>query len=280
MWRYFLLLFGVFSCATAIIMIKLSATSALLLPAIRLVLASLFLSPLFFRALRKHPYTWGHVRRSLIPGARMTGAANAVLLVTMLPAIMPLVMWLLVKELLTRRELLGTALCLTGVFILSYEGLRVSMATFLGDMVCFGSMIFYAFYLGLGRKNNDFADLWLYVVPIYFFAGLMCYAITAAASEPLLPANAYEWGLVLGLTILPTVTGHTIMNYSMQTLRGQIVSIFSLTQFIFAAILAYFILGEVPHWQFYVAVVFVLAGALTVIFHAPQVAKEEDHAEA
>lgn len=293
MWRYGLLLVGVVACSTAIIMIKLSETNPLLLSASRLLIAAALLSPLFLRSLRRHSYTRGHLLRSLIPavllaihfitwtmGARMTAAANATLIVTILPAFMPLVMWLLVKEVLTRWEMLGTVLCLIGVVFLSYEDLHASTETFWGDVICFLSMVFYAFYLGLGRKNNDFADLWLYVVPIYAMAGLLCYATAAVSGAPLLPANGREWLLLLALGAVPTVLGHSIVNYSMQTMRGQVVSVFNLTQFIYAALMAYLIFVEIPELNFYVAAVLVLLGAVVVIWDAPQVAREEDHAEA
>src|SRR5210317_1848569 len=91
-WRITGLLFGVFACSTAVILIKASTVHPLLLCGYRQVMAALILLPLFVRDLRRHrgTYTWHHLRRVLLPasmlaahfvswtvGARLTAAANA-----------------------------------------------------------------------------------------------------------------------------------------------------------------------------------------------------------
>ena len=46
--------------------------------------------------------------------------------------------------------------------------------------------------------------------------------------------------------LVPTIIGHSILNYSMKHLRGQVVSILNVLQFVSAGIMAYFIRDEVP----------------------------------
>ncbi|HVU25084.1 MAG TPA: hypothetical protein VHE13_13235 [Opitutus sp.] len=67
--RYVLLFLGVFACSTSVIQIKASHTPPLVLAAIRLLLAVVFLSPLFWRDLQAHrsAYSRAHVRRTTLP---------------------------------------------------------------------------------------------------------------------------------------------------------------------------------------------------------------------
>jgi drug/metabolite transporter (DMT)-like permease len=74
-----------------------------------------------------------------------------------------------------------------------------------------------------------------------------------------------EIAFIVGLGLIPTVTGHSIMNYSMKHLRGQVVSLANLNQFIFAGIMAWILLGEKPIWNFYIACALVVAGAITAL---------------
>jgi len=43
-----------------------------------------------------------------------------------------------------------------------------------------------------------------------------------------------QWLMLIGLGIIPTVMGHSVLNHCMHLLRGQTVSIFNLGQFVFA----------------------------------------------
>jgi len=59
--------------------------------------------------------------------------------------------------------------------------------------------------------------------------------------------------MIVLLAVVPTIGGHTILNFSMQKFRGQTVSIINMGQFIFAGIIAYFIYMEIPTTEFYIA---------------------------
>ena len=304
LWRMPLLVFGVWACATAVIMIKLCRVHPVLLAACRLLVAAVVLAPLFARDLRRCRGRYGLalLRKTVLPGlllgahlvtwiigARLTPAANSSLIVNMVPVAMPFLLYVLVRERLTRGELLATATAMAGVGVLAAADYRVGDTSFLGDVVCFVSMVLLAWYLALGRRNRDFPTIWLYVTPLYLFAGMACLiaalltaGVWAAPGvrgalqclglgdvHPLAVAAASDWMWILALGIIPTVMGHSILNYSMKHLRGQVVSITILGQFIFAGAMAYWILSEIPCWSFYPASVLVVGGAVLVLRFAP-----------
>ncbi len=287
--RFVLLIFGVFACATAVVMVKASDVHPVLLSSLRLLVASAALAPLFFRDLRRHrgSCTRRHLLATVLPGAilalhfiswivgaRMTGAANSSLIVNITPLVMPFFLFALIRERVSARELAGTAVAMTGVVILGASDFDLGPRHFAGDVVCFVSMLFFAFYLALGRRNRDYATIWLYVVPLYFVAGVLCLLAYPASlafeiieAAPRDPPNSVPWEalMVLGLGLVPTVMGHSILNHSMKHFRGQVVGIVNLFQFVFAGVMGYVFLTEIPGRYFYVAAVLLVAGVAVAL---------------
>jgi drug/metabolite transporter (DMT)-like permease len=263
-----LLLLAVFSASTAVIMIKASTVHPVLLASLRLCVAAVVLTPVFVRDLRRHraAYTRAHLRASLLPGfvlavhlmswivgARMTPTANASLIVNLMPLAMPFFLVWLTGESLNRRELIATAVALVGVAVLTTGDLNLSSTYFVGDLICLGSMLFYALYLALGRRNRTFPTVWLYLVPLYTVGALVSMSVALFFVNPLHPYSSRDVALILGLGFVPTVLGHSLLNRSMQHFRGQLVTLVNMSQFVFAGTMAYFLFGEVPAPTFFVA---------------------------
>ena len=139
---YVIVLFGVFAGSTAVIFLKLSQTDPVLLSAYRLLVAGIVMLPWFFRARSRHPgaFEWKDLRRIFWPalflglhfiswmiGARLTPAANSTLIVMMVPIVMPFLMWFLLREMITRREVVGTLLSMLGVMFLGASDYRFNL---------------------------------------------------------------------------------------------------------------------------------------------------------
>ena len=276
-----ILVCGVFFCSTAVIMIKACSVDPLLLSAYRLAVAVIVLTPLFLRDLARHRGAFGkrELKMTLLPGlllaihfmtwiiaARMTSAANASLIVNLVPVVMPFLLVILVGERITAGELFGTALAMTGLLMLSLFDYHLDMTHFKGDMLCFFSMFFFAIYLVLARKNRKHVPtVWLYLVPLYALASVFCFIVALCRVNPIQPYSVKDIVLILGLGLLPTVIGHSTLNYSLKHLRGQVVSIVNMGQFLFAGVLAFFLLNEVPKPVFYPASVLLVAGVIFAV---------------
>jgi drug/metabolite transporter (DMT)-like permease len=275
-----LLLLSVFSASTAVIMIKASTTHPVVLASLRLFVAALVLLPLFLRDLKRFRglYTKTHFAASVVPGlvlaihlmswavgARMTITANASLIVNLVPLAMPFFLLWLAREPLTRRETLATAVALSGVVVLTASDLSLNTTFFAGDLISLGSMLFYALYMALGRRNRTLPSVWLYLVPLYGVAAVASLGVALFFVNPIQPYNTREVALILGLGIVPTVIGHSLLNRAMRTFRGQIVSIVNMGQFVFAGLMAYVLWREVPRWSFYVASALLACSAWIVV---------------
>lgn len=283
--RDILLLFlGVFACSTSVIFLKQSTVHAALVPGYRLGLAALVMLPFFLRESRANP-GWLTVRRlrsmaiagvllsihfsTWTQGARMTPAANGTLLVNLAPLVMPFVMFFQIGERINRREVFGTLLSFAGILWIGVADYRFDREHFVGDIVCFGSMIAYTLYLAFARANRDIPGLWLYVVPLYAIAAAFSFLVAPPFTPVAEIYSAKEYLLLVALALIPTVTGHTLMNRSMRHLRGQTVSLGTSTQFMFSALLAWLLLGDVPRASLYPAAALILSGVILVITGTP-----------
>lgn len=278
--RALLLVFGVLCGSTAVIMIKASSEQPLLVASYRLLIAAAVLTPFFIRDLRQPgcTYGWKQLRWSALPalvlavhfmswviGARMTQTTNASLIANLTPVVMPFLLWLFYQERATRWELVGTVFTLVGLVVLSGSNLRVDRISFFGDIICFGSMLAFAVYLALGRKNGGRISIWLYMVPLYWIAGLVCLLCSLFFINPIKAYTLSNLLLMVGLGIIPTVFGHTILNYSLQHFRGQVVSVTNLGQPVFAGFLGYLLFREVPRPIFFLAAALIVGGVLMVL---------------
>ncbi|MDB6128283.1 MAG: putative rane protein [Verrucomicrobia bacterium] len=282
-WRYVLLFIGSFASSMSVILIRLSPTNPVILSALRLLVAAVLLSPVFWMEWRRHrgTFTFAQWRRTFAPslllgvhfaswayGARQTAAAQASLIVNLVPVAMPFLLYWLVRERINRTEILGTILAVGGVAVLTARDAFSGGGDYRGNLICFVSMLLVAWYVAFGRKNRDFPSLWLYVIPIYFQSGLLC----LLASAPWLGGFAgtgREWLLVLALAIVPTILGHTLLNFSLRHIRGQVVGLVFATQFIFPTALAVVLFHERPKPLFFAASAIVLTGIALVVFSAP-----------
>ena len=278
--KYLLLLLGVFTGATSVLMIKQSTLHPVPLASYRMLLAAAMLAPLFLRDLRRRrgEFTRVHLRRTLLPGvllgahfiawifgARMTLMGNANLIVNLVPVAMPFLLYFLARERLSAGELWGTLAALAGVTVLAGGDYRLEGTIFAGDIVCFVAMTLFAAYLALGRRNRDFPTIWLYIVPLHFFGGTVCFLAALAAGCDVAIRTWNDLAMAIGLAAIPTVLGHTIYNAAMKWFRGQVVSVTGLSQFIFGAALGWLFLREAPTWNFYLAAVLVVSGAIVAL---------------
>jgi drug/metabolite transporter (DMT)-like permease len=276
--RTLLLLFGVFCCSTAVIFIKESTINAVLLSALRLLTATVFIFPFFLCDFRKKKYKLSYFKPVVIPGiflglhfitwiyaVPLTAAVNASLIVNLVPIAMPFIIFFMIGEKIKKREIIGTVFTIMGLLVLVYSDYELSGEHLKGDIICLFSMILFTVYLALAKKNCHFDSMWLYIFPLYLVAGIFCFICSLFFVNPFVQYSTKDIIIVLGLALIPTFGGHTILNYSMKHLRSQIVSMINAGQFITAGIMAYFFFTEIPPITFYISAILLVSGVLIAL---------------
>jgi len=268
-----ILLVGVVSAALSVVFIRESTEPPVMLAAYRVLLAAVFLLPVYLR--EKHRFGEQPLidvgRRSLLPGlvlaahfilwvvgARMTTAANANLIVNLMPVVMPFFMLLMFS---------ATIIAIIGMLVLTFNDFTLNRAHFQGDLLCLAAMILFAYYLALARKHRKLPSVWLYIVPVYAVAGVSTFLIALLFSSPLHHYTPYNIAMILSLALISTVVGHSALNYAMQRLRGQTVSVVNMAQFIIGGVCGYYLYHEIPSVQFYIASSWLLVSMGLVIFN-------------
>ena len=276
-----IVLFGAFAGAWSAIFIRTAALPPALLASYRLLLAAVLLTPTFLRDAHRARLSLSPalLRVGAVPGiflaahfivwfygVRMTSVANTTLIVNMVPAAMPFFAFFINRERLTLRETLGTLVALSGLVLLGGSDFHLSAESFMGDLLSFVSMILFTVYLAFGKKKNTLPSLWLYVVPVYYWAGLFCLLVSFGTTPPwaFLP-NYTDLLMVAGLAVVCTIGGQSIMNYGMKTLRSQTVSLLILTQFAWAAGIAFLLFREKPAPIFFPSAALILSGIGIVV---------------
>ena len=89
---------------------------------------------------------------------------------------------------------------------------------------------------------------------------MICLVVALLMVRRLSLPSPREYLIIVGLAVVPTILGHSILNHAMRYLRGQVVSVLNLSQFLFAGVLAYLLLGETPRPVFYAAGALVVGG--------------------
>lgn len=276
-----ILIFGIGCSAISFVFIRESSERSIMLAAWRVLLSAVILAPAYYSARKKFGDASfiGILKRSTLPGlilsihfitwvsgARLTPGANATLVVNLMPLVMPFFMYFLYKEKLQTREWIATLLAMIGIIILAFNDVQISSDHFTGDVLCLISMVLFAAYLALARSNLEAVpSVWLYVVPMYAIAGLSSLFI-AAATGPIMPNfDWYNLLMVFLLAAVSTVIGHTALNFAMQKLRGQTVTLMNMLQFVIAGIAGFLMYNEIPSKLFYVASTFIVAGLLVAV---------------
>ena len=276
-----LLVLGNFAAAASIIFIKASEIDGILFASYRMLVAAVVLTPVFIIGLKKQKLSFGRdvIKPALLPGvilgahfitwiiaARITLAANATLIVNMVPLVMPPIVFFMMGERVKKAEVVGTAIALTGVVIIGFSDSHLGRQYLRGDLLSFLSMVLLALYMAFAKKNKQQENLYIYMVPLYYIGALFCLFLSFFFT-PLYKAvyTGKEILLIVGAGVISTVVGHTLFNYGMRRLPSQIVSLLLLSQFIFAGILAFYFFGEVPPVAFYPAVACISAGTLYTV---------------
>jgi drug/metabolite transporter (DMT)-like permease len=243
----------------ASIFIKLCRYPAPVMASLRMLLAGLVLLPFCWRGLRSLVAERGlkgvlplivpglalaaHFQ-SWVAGVRLTSVANATFIVSINPVFFALFERFFRRQKVPPYGLAALALGLAGALWLFLFG-RGRLGQ-LGDLACLAATLLFVFYLLVSRKVSAGVPHLVYVHLIYFWGGLASLPIALIHGQLAAVRLADTGSLLalLGLVFLPTLVGHTAVNYGVRHLAPLTVSFFSLAEPLVATSAAVLLLGE------------------------------------
>lgn len=180
---------------------------------------------------------------------RYTSVANATLLANLAPAFITLAAFVLFGEKVSRTFLLGLVLALGGAALLMADSFSIGHQSVVGDSYGVISAMFYAGYL-LGvsrlRRNRSAIDVMWWTT---LSCTLVLLPIVLLLGEPLWPATARGWGVLIALALLSQVGGQGLIAYALAHLPASFSAVTLLVQPLAATLLAWLLLHETFGWH-------------------------------
>ena len=193
-----------------------------------------------------------------------TSVAASVTLVQAQPVFVAAGAWLLLRERVTRRTVVGVVVAVLGMAAMSLGdllgGVLVGPRPLYGNALALFGAVMAAGYVLAGRSLRQRVALVPYVVVVYGVCTVTLLVIVVLGGHGLSGYPPREWLLFAGLAIGPGLFGHTVINWALAHLESSVVSVSLLGEPIGATILALVLLAEVPTPYTVLGGIVVLAG--------------------
>jgi len=210
-----------------------------------------------------------------VPSLRFTSVATATALVATQPiwavliarfrgAVVQPVVWA------------GIAVALVGVLFITGIDLSVDPRHLIGDFMAMAAAIVMALNVTVGQQVRQTVSTATYTTIAYGASGVFLLLICVALRVPLVGFSTRDWVLILGLTLLATLLGHTLISHVLATTTPTVTSLAILLEVPGATLIAAVWLGQVPPLALIPGIVLLFVGIALVIWAGdPRTAVEE-----
>lgn len=222
----------------------------------RLTFAALFLSP--WVLMRHWPLPaglgrglWAGVFLALhfglwIPSLFLTSVSASVVLVTTQPLWVLLLQGRVLGRKATTRNLASFALAFSGVVLIAWGDMQLSLRALVGDLMALGGAVAMACYLLVGTKLRLQLPLGAYLWVVNGFAAVLLWGVLLTGGVRPWPEEPSSWWPLVGMALGPTLVGHTLLNWALAHLPTYQVNLSVLLEPALASFWVWIFLGEVP----------------------------------
>ncbi|HEX5092288.1 MAG TPA: DMT family transporter [Burkholderiales bacterium] len=174
-----------------------------------------------------------------------TSVANATLLANLSSIFVTLAAWVLWRQRPSAQFLVGLALALGGVLLLVRASLGFASGALLGDAYGVVTAMFYAWYLLTVKSLRDRgASTLRLMATTTTLTAMVLLPLALASGEPMLPASARGWLILLGLAWITHAGGQGLITFALAHLPAAFSSVGLLLQPVLAAAFAWALLQE------------------------------------
>ncbi len=208
-------------------------------------------------ALAVHFATW-------VPAVTLTTVAAA----TALGAVQPVWNALLARaggQQVARRAWVGIVVAVLGALLLTGLDLGGDPRAMLGNLLALVGGMAAAVYVALGARARAQVSTLAYSVSTFGVCAVLLLVLCLAAGVPVIGFSAQTWGLLLALTVLAQLLGHTLLNRAVGTVGPVVVALVILLEVPAATVIAAWWLGQVPPPAALPAAGLVLVGVALVV---------------
>ena len=273
--QYSVLAIGVISVSFAAVFIRLADAPSLVIAAWRMCLAALILAPFAVKLAGKElrQISGRDLAMMLLAGGFLalhfglwitslsyTSVATSVVLVTATPIFVAVTSYLLFKEKLTIKIVLGIIISIGGSILIGYGNWSIGTNQLLGAGLALAGALAVAGYLLIGRRIRRTIGLLSYAFITYSSAAVLLLITTMASGYSLSGYSGNTYLMFVLLALIPQILGHSSLNWSLKFMPATMVTIAVLGEPIIATILAFLILNEAPTLTEIIGGILILGG--------------------
>lgn len=163
------------------------------------------------------------------------------------------------------REWFGIAISLIGVIMLTGIDVSLNRTALIGDLLALLGAMLAAAYMTVGQRVRKNIPTSVYTTIVYGTAAILLLGFVFVSNSPLTGYETRDWILILGLTAIAQLLGHTLMNLALRSLSATTISLAILLELPGAVLIAWFWPGQQPPWQLFPAMVLIMSGLIIVI---------------
>ena len=274
---YIGLFIGVIAVSTSAVFVKLVTAPASITAFYRLFFSILIMLPLF---LIKHKSEMRFITRRdwrimLASGVLLafhfilwfeslnfTSVASSTVLVTTQPLFAFWGAYLFFKEASTKEAVISASITVIGSVIVSWGDFKISGIALWGDLLAIIACAFITFYFLFGQEVRKRISLMTYTFIVYGVSALTLFIYTIFTGEQLYGYPLSDWVLFIMLALLPTLLGHSLINWSVRWISTTTISVAILFEPIGATILAFFFLRETISFTQILGGIIIIGGIL------------------
>lgn len=199
-----------------------------------------------------------------IPSLRFTSVASSIALIATQPVWAALIARFR-GAFVPRRTWVGIGIALVGVVVLTGVDFSLDPRALIGDALALAGAIFAAAYVTAGQEVRASVSTGTYTVLAYGSAALTLLVVVGLTRTPLSGWSLRDWGLILLLTLVAQILGHTLINIALKRTSATVTSFAILFELPGSIIFAAILLGQVPAWSLVPALVLLFVGLIVVI---------------
>ncbi len=218
-----------------------------------------FLAGVFLFA---HFFSW-------FTAVKMTNIASAVVLAALHPIVVLFITLFILRKKVGRRYIMGIVLALLGgVMVAGLDRSQLSYGNFQGDVMALLAAVFMGIYFAIGNEVRKKITGPTYVF-LCFFACWICFTIGVTVTKTsILGYSMKDYVLLLGLTLICQIGSHAVFNLCFGYVDSLYVSAWESGESVFAIILSFIFLGQIPtSWELLGAAI-VIIGLLYYNYHS------------
>ena len=256
---YMAIAIGVAAISFSAILVRYSNASSGVMAFYRLFFSSLLLLPIFLRGPMKEVgnFSFREWVFSAVSGVflafhfilwfeslRYTSVASSTVLVTMQPLFAFVGAFFLFKERVTVAVLASVILAISGSIIIGAGDFTAKGAALYGDVLALLSCALITAYFMIGQVLRRKIGLTAYTFTVYSLSAAVLGVYVWVKGESFGPYPGVEWGIFLLLAVIPTLFGHSLLNWALGWVSSTTISMAILFEPVGASVLAYYLFHE------------------------------------